>query len=76
MQASRGHARLAFEEDDGWVIVDWKTDDVSAETFLAASGDLYQRQVDLYAEAWQSLTGARVKESTISFLHKRSGESG
>jgi ATP-dependent helicase/nuclease subunit A len=66
---------LAFEEDDGWVIVDWKTDDVSDEAVLAARRELYQRQVDLYAEAWESLTGSRVKERTISFLHEPGGGS-
>ena len=62
VQASRSHARLAFEEDDGWVIVDWKTDDVSDEAILAARRDLYRRQVDTYAECWETLIGKLVTQ--------------
>ena len=35
---------------------------------LVARKEAYQRQVKLYAEAWQTLTGGRVKEQLVSFL--------
>lgn len=60
IQLIEGVIDLAFEEDDGWVIVDWKTDDVSDEAILAARRDLYRRQVDTYAECWEALTGESV----------------
>lgn len=50
------------------MIVDWKTDEVDDPAVLVARKEAYQRQVKLYAEAWQTLTGGRVKEQLVSFL--------
>jgi hypothetical protein len=48
-----GVVDLAFEEADGWTIVDYKTD-----RELAASGeDRYRRQVAFYASAVEQATG-------------------
>jgi ATP-dependent exoDNAse (exonuclease V) beta subunit len=47
-----GQIDLVFETDDGWVVVDFKTD---AE--LGLSEDTYRRQVALYAEAVTAITG-------------------
>jgi ATP-dependent exoDNAse (exonuclease V) beta subunit len=47
-----GQADLAFEDEDGWLVVDFKTD---AE--LGASEAAYRRQVALYAEAITCATG-------------------
>jgi ATP-dependent exoDNAse (exonuclease V) beta subunit len=41
-----GVVDLAFEDDEGWVVVDFKTDQE-----LGASADTYVRQVQLYAAA-------------------------
>jgi ATP-dependent helicase/nuclease subunit A len=68
IQLIEGVIDLAFEEEDGWVIVDWKTDEVDDPAVLVARKEAYQRQVKLYAEAWQTLTGGRVKEQLVSFL--------
>jgi hypothetical protein len=46
-----GQVDLAFETQDGWVVVDFKTD---AE--LGASEESYRRQVALYAEAIAQVT--------------------
>jgi ATP-dependent helicase/nuclease subunit A len=57
---------LVFQEPDGWVVVDYKTDlgtDPLFEKRLAG----YRRQVDLYADAWGSLTGDPVKERILFF---------
>lgn len=65
----RGVIDLVFEEVDGsWVIADFKTDhhDVSLEERLAA---YYRPQVKAYAEEWERLTGGRVKEAGLYFLH-------
>ncbi|NIR78756.1 MAG: hypothetical protein GWO00_10355, partial [Gemmatimonadetes bacterium] len=45
---------LAFKEDGGWVIADYKTD-VGTDPDFPARADAYRRQVDLYAEAWSRL---------------------
>ena len=53
---------LAFEEDGGWVIVDYKTDrDPSAETL-----DGYAQQVRAYVEMLQA-THATVREAWLLF---------
>lgn len=64
----RGVIDLVFEEDDGWVIADFKTDhhDASQEEQLAA---YYKPQVKAYAREWERLTGGAVKEAGLYFLH-------
>lgn len=57
---------LVFEEPDGWVVVDYKTD-VGTDPRFAERVDGYRRQVDLYADAWGSLTGDPVKERVLFF---------
>lgn len=57
-----GYVDLAFEEDGGWVIVDYKTDrDPSAETL-----DGYAQQVRAYVEMLQA-THATVREAWLLF---------
>ncbi len=46
---------LAFEEADGWTVVDFKTD-----TEIAAALAAYRRQVALYASVIEKATGRRV----------------
>jgi ATP-dependent helicase/nuclease subunit A len=62
-----GIADLLFEEPDGWVLVDYKTDrDLSIEK------NLYARQLSDYAAAVASLGGPRVREAYL--LHARTGK--
>jgi ATP-dependent helicase/nuclease subunit A len=59
---------LVFEEPDGWVIVDFKTDAFERkdkESFV----QFYAPQVNAYAEQWQKLGNGRVKETGLLFLH-------
>ncbi len=53
---------LIFKEPDGWVIVDYKTDDFETNVKKKAA---YQNQVDLYAELWEKITGEKVKERIL-----------
>jgi hypothetical protein len=57
---------LAFREPDGWVVADYKTD-VGTDPEFAKREAAYRRQVDLYAEAWERLSGERVKERVLFF---------
>ncbi|MBT8489359.1 MAG: UvrD-helicase domain-containing protein [Gemmatimonadetes bacterium] len=57
---------LAFRESDGWVIADYKTD-VGTDPHFASREEAYRRQVDIYARAWQRLTGEPVKERVLFF---------
>lgn len=54
---------LLFREPDGWVVVDYKTDrdDVGFSLRLES----YERQVALYREAWEALSGETVKEAKV-----------
>ncbi|MDE0073965.1 MAG: UvrD-helicase domain-containing protein [Gammaproteobacteria bacterium] len=57
---------LAFREADGWVIVDYKTD-VGDDPDFPRRRRAYRRQVDLYAECWERVTGEPVKEKALLF---------
>ncbi len=60
---------LAFREEEGWVIVDYKTDWAPDARALKVLTERYRRQVAAYAAAFQDLTGERVKAAEIFFLH-------
>ena len=62
----RGVIDLAFEEQDGWGVVDYKTDAVT-EGRLQSLVDHYQGQVATYASVWQAMLGKKVKESGLYF---------
>ncbi len=59
---------LVFEEDDGWVIVDYKTDAVTDHKRLVELTEFYSSQVRLYRQYWEALTGARVVEAGLYFI--------
>jgi hypothetical protein len=47
---------LAFEEDDGWTVVDFKT-----ATQISGALERYRRQVGLYASVVATATGRKAK---------------
>ncbi|MCJ7472112.1 MAG: PD-(D/E)XK nuclease family protein, partial [Actinobacteria bacterium] len=53
---------LVFEEEDGWVIVDYKTDDFEGDQERKR---VYQKQVDMYGKCWERISGERVKERVL-----------
>lgn len=61
-----GQIDLVFEEADGWVIVDYKTDR-AAECDLPALVEYYRPQLENYAHAWGQATGAKIKECGLFF---------
>jgi ATP-dependent helicase/nuclease subunit A len=61
-----GRIDIAFQEADGWVIADYKTD-VAEPMAMKARIEQYRRQVDVYAFCWQRLTGQPVKERRLVF---------
>ncbi len=62
----RGSIDLVFEESDGWVIVDYKTDSIPGGK-PDALVHKYAPQVRLYAESWERITGEKVKEMGLYF---------
>jgi len=76
-----GAVDLLFEEDDAWVIADYKTDRLpeeikalgaeSSERALGALVEYYRPQVELYRRFWEKITGGHVKESGLYFTSLR-----
>ncbi len=66
-----GKIDLLFEEEGGWVILDYKTDDVSGEP-LEQRFQSYREQGLWYARAVREAAGCEVKE--VAFFFVRSGE--
>ena len=54
-----------FEEEDGYVLLDYKTDSVKAEGGEELLKARYTAQLKYYAEAIERGTGKNVKESCI-----------
>lgn len=59
---------LVFKEKDGWVIIDYKTDRVNSEEEYEKLRQAYLNQVEIYAKAWEEITGEKVKEKNIYFV--------
>ena len=57
---------LAFEEPDGWVIADYKTDKVdgSLDKFIA----YYRPQIQMYRKFFEEISGEKIKEAGIYFV--------
>ena len=62
----RGVVDLAFREDDGWVLVDYKTDPAKGARLAQLAAE-YAPQLELYADCWQRMTGRIVKERILFF---------
>ena len=65
----QGVVDLCFMEGDGYVLLDYKTDRVEGDPGLWA--ERHRRQVELYAQALEQLTGRPVREKYIVFLNGR-----
>ena len=61
-----GVVDLVFREEDGWVLVDYKTDGGTDPGFPARER-VYRRQVELYAAAWEALTGEAIRERVLFY---------
>ena len=65
----RGQIDLVFRDQDGWVVVDYKTDRVK-EGEAAGLLEDYANQVRLYAQAWERCTGEKVREAALYFVRE------
>ena len=61
---------MVFEEADGWVIVDFKTDGFEPEQETAFV-EHYKPQVQYYAKVWQEKFGHPVKEVGLYFTNRQ-----
>jgi ATP-dependent helicase/nuclease subunit A len=64
----RGVIDLAFLEDEGWVIVDYKTDQAKPRS-IPKLVEYYRGQVESYAAAWRDLSGKPVHEVGLFFTY-------
>ena len=65
----RGSIDLVFEEEDGWVLVDYKTDTVAGTTPQRLL-ERYAPQLEVYADAWERCTGEKVKEKALYLVRE------
>lgn len=65
----RGVIDLAFREPEGWVIVDYKTDDCGAGR-LPSLTEHYAGQLRTYADCWRRITGEPIKETALFFVRE------
>jgi len=63
----QGAIDLAFEEDDGWILVDYKSDTVTPDNRDALEA-FYAAQIGHYRRSWERLTG-RPTRAALFFLH-------
>ena len=64
----RGVIDLVFVEQQGWVIVDYKTDRIAVGV-VPGLADHYAPQLRTYAKVWRELTGQEVQEMGLFFTH-------
>ena len=66
-----GFIDLLFEEEDGYVVVDYKTDAVRTDEDIDRAMGRYRLQGGGYALALSKATGLNVKEVSFLFLEPR-----
>jgi ATP-dependent helicase/nuclease subunit A len=64
-----GTIDLVFKEADGWVVVDYKTDRPKNEKDYPKLVEVYQKQIDIYSQVWEEISGEQVKQSSIYFVN-------
>ena len=64
----QGVVDCCIEEDDGLVVVDYKTDSVRGDRQLAERTALYTPQLRAYAAALERIFGRRVRDCVLYFL--------
>ncbi len=63
-----GTIDLVFQEKDGWVIVDYKTDCPVREEDYTKLRELYGMQISTYNKIWNIIGREKIKESLIYFV--------
>ena len=60
---------LVFKDTDGWVIIDFKTQDRKEVSHEIRKK--YEKQLDIYKEVWEEITGEPVAKTEVFFILKR-----
>ena len=69
----RGVIDLAYRDEAGWHIVDYKTDPAETEEEATAVKEQYQPQLEAYEAYWSRLTGAPVADAELWLAHGPKG---
>jgi len=64
-----GYIDLVFKGDDGWVIIDFKTHD--SKEVAHDIRNSYDKQLNIYKEVWEKITGEPVVITDVFFIMKR-----
>jgi ATP-dependent helicase/nuclease subunit A len=67
----RGRIDLLIPDENGFILLDYKTDAVASPQALAARVDFYKPQLSLYGGAIERITGRAVHTSYLAFLCAR-----
>ena len=59
---------LVFKEDDGWVILDYKTNVMDKKEDLETLKKYYSNQLKLYSVAFEKISGEKVKSRVLCFV--------
>jgi ATP-dependent helicase/nuclease subunit A len=59
---------VVFKEEDGLVVLDFKTDEVERKD-LSSRSEHYKPQVKVYSDAIKTILGIPPKEVILFFLH-------
>ncbi|MCR5809771.1 MAG: UvrD-helicase domain-containing protein [Clostridiales bacterium] len=69
----QGVIDCCFMEDGAWVLIDHKTTHIGGNHTAKTVAERYRRQIELYSDALERLTGIPVKERYIWFLSENEG---
>lgn len=61
---------LAIQEEDGWSIIDYKTNHIETDQDLLLLIQHYTTQIRLYCRVWERITGMKVKSGELYFTEK------
>ena len=67
----RGRIDLLLPDENGFTLVDYKTDDVRSPGAMRQRVEYYTPQMQLYGDAIQKITGRRVHTALLVFLAAR-----
>lgn len=65
----KGVIDLAYKTQNGWVIIDFKTDRPSNKEDFVLLERFYHSQIEFYHEIWENMTGESVVEKQLYFVY-------
>lgn len=66
----KGVIDLVYKTQDGWVIVDYKTDRPSNHKDFEKLADFYNSQIHLYQAVWEKFTNEKIVDAKLYFVYQ------